>query len=110
MGQGFYTKQSKIPRPRGSLTASTRSKPENGDRLPAHLCHHVDSARSGASSGHRAQGCCGGDVDAGDRDDGLPRGFLVRDFQHVGGRSPCHFWTGWYVTWAVVRSKEFYSA
>src|SRR6185436_8256594 len=33
MEQGFYTKQSKIPRPRGGLTASTRSKPENGDRL-----------------------------------------------------------------------------
>jgi hypothetical protein len=30
----------------------------------------------------------------------LPRGFLVRDFQHVGGRSPCHFWTSWYDTWS----------
>ena len=35
------------------------------------------SAATGAPSGHRAQGCCGREIDAGDLDDGLPRGFLA---------------------------------
>ena len=37
----------------------------------------ISSAATGALSGHRAQGCCGGEIDAGDLDDGLPRGFLA---------------------------------
>src|SRR5271165_1063675 len=42
------------------------------------LGHHVQFSRSGAPSRHRAQGYrCGGQVDAGDLDDGLPRGFLA---------------------------------
>ena len=36
-----------------------------------------NSAAIGCSLRHRAQGSCGGEVDAGDLDDGLPRGFLV---------------------------------
>ena len=37
----------------------------------------TNSAATGAPSGHRAQGVLGGEIDAGDLDDGLPRRFLA---------------------------------
>src|SRR6185436_8256598 len=56
------------PKYRGRVEASQLRRdrsPRMATGSPAHLCRHVDSARSVASLGHRAQGCCGGDVDAG---------------------------------------------
>jgi hypothetical protein len=47
------------------------------------------STATGAPSGHRAQGCWVRQVDAGDTDDGLPRGFLVGAIvEVVGGAAP----------------------
>ena len=42
------------------------------------LCHHVQFSRDRVLPQDTAlKGCCGGEVDAGDLDDGLPRGFLA---------------------------------
>ncbi len=49
-------------------------------------------ATTGAPSGHGAQGCCGGEVDAGDLDDGLPRGFLAGAIVEV--------WLALHLSWA----------
>ena len=58
------------------LIRAERSKRGNGDPgLASSFGSRSIQPRSGASSGHRAQGCCGGEIDAGDLDDGLPRGF-----------------------------------
>ena len=52
----------------------------------------ISSAATGASSGHRAQGGCGSEIDARDLDDGLPRGFLAGAIVEV--------WLALHLNWA----------
>ena len=61
---------------------------------PNHMLigHRNHFAATGAPSGHRARGCWVRQVDAGDLDDGLPRGFLARAIVEV--------WLALHLDWA----------
>ena len=55
-------------------TAWTITQRRNRELIPV---TGISSAATGGPSGRRAQRWCGRKIDAGDLDDGLPRGFLI---------------------------------